>query len=343
MESTQRLMKANDQIHQSRNPKPSALHEFQDAVAKLSNAYASDKHELWNRVVQVLSGTNPELAMQIYHMRERGNAMSRLRSMCTHSSPGNPTQQDLCRAALRAYQHLLRADWAFTPPPAEDPGEPETLRIFLAEDATSYAKASRAALQGLSELGMDVSVVRRAHFTTRNAQRHYSFFLIGPGEPEHISNARSSIIDFEFVPTGRENVHLAVQYGGLDVTVLFDRKTIHVELFARDEMRESFRGERASAMQYLMCASLTAVGVELRRAGAAAADAMDSYVVSLSALDRWSSGKLLKYYSDSFGFVSEHPGSHSMTAEFRNVVAKCLDLSQGAATSRGRQRPPRVG
>ena len=165
-------------------------------------------------------------------------------------------------------------------------------------------------LNELWKLHADVSVTQR----NTALDPAYVFYLIMSGEPEHVENVKSRLIDFDFVNTGAEVMLNPVQIGGLEATVSLQRGVIHVDLFARDERRPGPTG-RVTAMRYFMCAALAAVRSDLPKRSDV------RYQVMLEAADR-GDGKLIEYYRG-FGFASSPGFPRNMHAPLDDILTRC--------------------
>jgi hypothetical protein len=286
---------------------------FEEEVASLSNDYADAKHALWNEVVSTLSTLHlHELASRVTLMRERGVALARLKKLC---DPMYWVDAGKCEHALQDYYHLARG-LRRGPHSLRRPSEtPMPLADFLGDELDSiYARSAARALHALWNLHMDVSVLMRKS-RENPSSFEYSFYLLKSGEPEHVQYSKSTFIDFDFVPTGKEVMLSPVQVGGLEISLDYPGRKIHVDYFAKDKRRVLPAG-RVTAMRYFMCTSLAALCADLPIKD----DIMD-YQVELSAADT-GSGKLRDYYHG-FGFVQDPQNQYGMKASMRDVIDRC--------------------
>lgn len=289
--------------------RPPAPNSFEAAVAQLASEYADAKQTLWNDAVRALERCGQSaLASQVHGMRERGVALARLQRLCARSFWDAESR----RACEAAHQRYLGHVAPGRPPRNRDAEAPQTLSDFLGDGASETARSAQRALEALWALHADVSVASRA---ASGQARHYEFFLLRPGEPEHVTHARNPYIDFDFVPTGHEVMMSPVQIGGAELTAFPERKIIYVALFGRDLQRRSTR-QGATAMQRLLCAAVAAVATDLERRGAAR-----DFVVELSAADA-GSGKLLAYYG-AFGFRALGAGGAHLSVPLATFLARC--------------------
>ena len=79
-----------------------------------------------------------------------------------------------------------------------------------------------------------------------------TFYLVAPGEPEHVLAAHGEHVVFDYVPSGHETVPNAVQLGAAVVTLR--KGVLIVTAFGRDA-RFIETATSPSAMQLLFCAA----------------------------------------------------------------------------------------
>ena len=287
---------------------PTATQDFEGLVASLSNEYADAKQLLWDKVIRKLHEKGEDiLASNVMLMRQRGLALARLKKLC---NPRGGMEQRSCDAALRNYSHLSRGEGLGRVPLSPD--APETLSDFLSAGGSDYARFAETMLRKLWDLHTDVSV--RKTWTPPSPEVQYTFYLLKAGEPEHLENSVSRIIDLDFVNTGREMM-LPVQIGGVEATVNLQHRIMHVDLFGRDLRMRRLEG-KVSAMQLFMCTAIATMSHDVQMQGAVAAD----YMVTLEAADK-GDGKLLDYYRG-FGFKSGRQ-SYVMSARVPDLLGNC--------------------
>lgn len=288
--------------------------DVDDQIARARNEYVDKKHEVWNDVRRALTALHEHvLASELRHMKERGISLARLTKLC---HPKKMTEPNVCKRALDDYYHLARGIRRRDISRQRPQNDTMTLNDFLGDDEHSYYKQfAEHALHKLWRLEMDVSVLLR-NITDMSAFE-YSFYLLKSGEPEHVTHSKNKYIDFDFVPTGNEDIIYPIQVGGMEVTVDVPTRKIHIDLFGKDKTRVLPEGEHnVSAMRYFMCASLAALCADLQ-----VREELFHYEVRLEAADN-GDGKLLEYYRG-FGFTS-NPGHKSMMmASMSDIVHRC--------------------
>jgi len=278
-------------------------------LAQLSYDYAERKQRILDAAQDALEECRKHKeASELRGLREEGLALARLRKLCSERWMDRET----CREAVRAYEMELGR----TRSPRQGP--PRSADAFLEAleaHAPAQSKAARAVLHSIWRHHKDVSI---RQLSQRPHAVELRFFLLSRGEPEHVELAKNPYVDFDFVPSGREDLSHAVQEAGIDVTLDFARQSVHVDFFGRDENRRGSRAGTRSAAQELFCLAVLTCATLVAAEGMNA----DGFYVALEPADR-GTGRLKRFYEESFGLVPNLRGTQ-VGAPLPVVVSHCI-------------------
>jgi len=279
-------------------------------LAQLSYDYAERKQKILDAAQDALEDCRKHReASELRGLRKEGLALARLRRLCSRPSMDGAS----CREAVRAYETELGR---IRSPPRGPPRSADAFLEALEAQAPAQSEAARAVLHALWRRRKDVSVQQ---LSERPRGMELRFFLLSRGEPEHVELARNPYVDFDFVPSGREDLSHAVQEGGIDVTLDFARRSVHVDFFGRDENRRGPQAGTRSAAQELFCVAVLTCATLVAAAGLDA----DGFYVALEPADR-GSGRLRLFYEESFGLVPNNARGTQVGAPLPVVVSHCI-------------------